>query len=35
MFSRRGAGLDRLRLNAAVATDPRLLKFLQERLGAA
>lgn len=35
MFSRRGAGLDRLRLNAAWATDARLLGFLRERLGAA
>ncbi|WP_198320927.1 aminotransferase-like domain-containing protein [Azohydromonas aeria] len=32
MFSRRGAGLDRLRLNAAWGTDARLLGFLEERL---
>jgi DNA-binding transcriptional MocR family regulator len=35
MFSRRGVGFDRLRLNAAWGTDARLLGFLKQQLGAA
>lgn len=32
LFSRRGEGRDRLRLNATVGTEPRLLAFLQAQL---